>query len=328
MTDFQTIQSKLSRKTILYLCGLLIVAMLAAGFAWTYKTVQIITDGKHIVVNTLYSDPKSVLAQEHIALESPDEYRMSTDKLDNGTVITVYRAMPVTVMYQGKAQSVITAKPTVGEVAASMGLFADNIRLEPGADTAVVPNLQINATVLSEKIVERQQPDLFTVLRKPDASLERGTEAVEQEGQDGAKTVVIKQHFADGNQVSEEVLSERVNEPSIPKIIRVGTRDTVETSRGAMRFRRSELMEATAYNPWDGSGAGITATGMQARRGIVAVDPRVIPLGSRLFIPGYGMALAADTGGAIVGNRVDLCMDGYGEAISFGRRMVKVYVLE
>ena len=87
-------------------------------------------------------------------------------------------------------------------------------------------------------------------------------------------------------------------------------------------------MHASAYLPGDGGGSGVTATGMVARRGVVAVDPNVIPLGSRLYIPGYGEAIAADTGGAIVGNTIDLCMESYDEAIQFGRRSVEVYVID
>ncbi|CUH95451.1 hypothetical protein P22_1522 [Propionispora sp. 2/2-37] len=328
MTDFQITQLKLSRKTIVMISVLLVAAVLAAGFAWAYKKVEIIADGKQMTVNTLYNKPEDVLVQAKVTVGPQDEYRMSTPKLDNDTVITIYRAIPVSFIYQGKTQSIVTAKPTVGEVAASLGVSQENIRLEPAADTPVQSGMQIKATILSEKVVERQEADLFTVTRRPDSSLEKGAEVVEQEGRDGIKTVVVKQHYADGNQVAEEVMAEKIIEPSTPKIIRVGTRDTVETSRGAMRFRRTEVMEATAYNPWDGSGAGITATGIRARHGIVAVDPDVIPLGSRVFIPGYGLALAADTGGAIVGNRIDLCMDAYSEAIAFGRRTVKVYVLE
>ena len=86
-------------------------------------------------------------------------------------------------------------------------------------------------------------------------------------------------------------------------------------------------MEATAYLPSDGGGAGITATGIPATYGVAAVDPSVIPLGSRLYIPGYGEAIAADTGGAIYGYRIDLCMESYSEAMNFGRRDVTVYVL-
>lgn len=85
-------------------------------------------------------------------------------------------------------------------------------------------------------------------------------------------------------------------------------------------------MHASAYHPSDGDGYGITATGTKAGHGTVAVDPSVIPLGSKVFIPNYGEAVAADTGGAIVGNRIDLCMDTFQECYSFGRRDVEVFV--
>ena len=87
-------------------------------------------------------------------------------------------------------------------------------------------------------------------------------------------------------------------------------------------------MEATAYLPTDGNGAGITAMGIPATYGVAAVDPSVIPLGSRLYIPGYGEAVAADTGGAIYGYKIDLCMESYQEAMNFGRRTITVYVLK
>jgi 3D (Asp-Asp-Asp) domain-containing protein len=81
--------------------------------------------------------------------------------------------------------------------------------------------------------------------------------------------------------------------------------------------------EATAYT-WTGSR---TATGTWPSRGTVAVDPRVIPLGSELYVEGYGPAVAADTGGDIKGQRIDLYMESYEEAIQFGRREVLVEVL-
>lgn len=105
------------------------------------------------------------------------------------------------------------------------------------------------------------------------------------------------------------------------------TVNTVNTHHGDMIYASCLSMEASAYLPTDGNGAGITATGAIARRGIVAVDPNVIPLGTRVYIPGYGTAVAADTGGAIRGNKIDLCMESYGEAINFGRRSVDVYIL-
>ena len=95
-----------------------------------------------------------------------------------------------------------------------------------------------------------------------------------------------------------------------------------------MNYTAVMAMEATAYLPTDGDGACITALGIPATYGVVAVDPSIIPLGSRVYIPGYGMAIAADTGGAIVGYCIDLCMESYAEAMNFGRRVVTVYVLD
>ena len=102
----------------------------------------------------------------------------------------------------------------------------------------------------------------------------------------------------------------------------------VQTDAGAMNYTGVYTMEATAYLPTDGSSTGITAMGIPATYGVVAVDPNVIPLGKHVYIPGYGTAIAADTGGAIRGEKIDLCMESYGAAMDFGRRNVTVYVLD
>jgi len=89
-------------------------------------------------------------------------------------------------------------------------------------------------------------------------------------------------------------------------------------------------MVATAYYAGGGglNGNGITATGLRARKGVVAVDPRIIRLGTRVFIEGYGEAIAADTGGWIKGNRIDLCFDSLEECYRYGRRKIYVYLVE
>lgn len=104
--------------------------------------------------------------------------------------------------------------------------------------------------------------------------------------------------------------------------------EIVETPQGYVPYTQMMSMEATAYLPTDGDGLGLTAMGIPATYGIVAVDPAIIPLGSRVYIPGYGEALAADTGGAIYGYRIDLCMEDYWQAMDFGRRNVTVFVLK
>jgi uncharacterized protein YabE (DUF348 family) len=328
MSTFLKNGVSLSRKNLVLVVALTLAVLVATGFAWSYKKVNVAVDGKQISVNTLYNNAGAVLNQAGVVLGSEDEYRLSTEKITNGTTIEVYRAIPITVVYKRASQTVVTSKPTVGEVAASLNIAKDNIKLEPDPSTKVTAGMTIVATTLSEKMVEKQVAEPFQIIRQPDPTMEKGVEKVENEGKDGVKSITLKIKFVDEQQTGQDVLSEKIIEPPTPKVIRVGVRDTVETSRGNLRFRRVETMEATAYNPWDGSGAGITASGVPARHGIVAVDPRVIPLGTRIYVPGYGLALAADTGGDIVGKRIDLCFEGYTEAMSYGRRTVKVYILE
>lgn len=114
----------------------------------------------------------------------------------------------------------------------------------------------------------------------------------------------------------------------LPEIAEPEPANVIETSEGYLNYSQAMDMEATAYLPTDGSAEGITALGIPATYGVVAVDPDIIPLGSRVYIPGYGEALAADTGGAIYGYRIDLCMEDYYQAMDFGRRNVTVFVLK
>jgi 3D (Asp-Asp-Asp) domain-containing protein len=109
-------------------------------------------------------------------------------------------------------------------------------------------------------------------------------------------------------------------------------RGTYGTPNRGGNWHTPLIMEATAYDPGPRScgkyADGYTATGAKATKGVVAVDDRVIPMGTRMYIPGYGFAVAADRGSAIKGNRIDLCYDTYREAIQFGRHQVKVYLLD
>jgi len=156
--------------------------------------------------------------------------------------------------------------------------------------------------------------------------LPKGEEKVLQEGTVGLDEVEEEIHYKQGDVIDTKELQRKTITPMQPKVVQVGTRE-VEVSRSYDRVREVITMEATAYLPTDGGGDGITATGIRARHGVVAVDPNVIPLGTRVYIPGYGEAIAADTGGDIVGNRIDVVLEDYGSAMQFGRRTVDVYIL-
>lgn len=93
------------------------------------------------------------------------------------------------------------------------------------------------------------------------------------------------------------------------------------------RYSRSLTMRASAYSAQDPGNGNYTARGNLVRKGLVAVDTGVIPLGTRLYIPGYGFAIADDTGGSIRGNVIDLAFDTRSEALRFGVQYVTVYIL-
>jgi len=94
------------------------------------------------------------------------------------------------------------------------------------------------------------------------------------------------------------------------------------------RSSRSMTMYASAYSAYDDGNGRYTSGGNLVRKGLVAVDPGVIPLGTRLFIPGYGNAIADDVGGSIKGNRIDMAFSSHSEAMDFGRQQVTVYILD
>ncbi|MCE9557515.1 MAG: G5 domain-containing protein [Armatimonadetes bacterium] len=129
-----------------------------------------------------------------------------------------------------------------------------------------------------------------------------------------------------GKAVSKRLVSTTRSEP-VAEIIAIGSAGYTNSNRGGYTRSKVVVMEATAYHPYEGSSTGSTATGISAKFGVVAVDPRVIKLGTMVFVEGYGFAIAADTGGAIKGNKIDLCMLDKRAIYNFGRRKVRVHIL-
>ncbi len=141
------------------------------------------------------------------------------------------------------------------------------------------------------------------------------------------KTITVEKAQTN-EEISGATDMEEIKQILVPPTAEFTPQNIVETENGGRSFSAVMSMEATAYLPTDGSAEGVTAMGIPASYGVVAVDPDVIPLGSRVYIPGYGEAIAADTGGAIYGYKIDLCMENYYEAMDFGRRNITVYVLD
>lgn len=190
-----------------------------------------------------------------------------------------------------------------------------------------------------------------------DSSLPNGEERIVDEGENGVKQVVYKITYQNGEEVAREIVSETVIVEPRNKVIAKGTlvptpmptpvkptggflsssKSKVDDNGGSVngyKYKKRIIMTATAYSssPAENGGYAVSSMGTPLRYGIVAVDPDVVPLGSKVYVTSadgswsYGVASAEDTGGAVKGNRIDLC---YGDnAGAFGRRSCVVYILE
>ena len=188
-------------------------------------------------------------------------------------------------------------------------------------------------------ISEEKNVDIpYSTEKKPSANMYKGDSRVLQSGKNGSKKQVYEIITTNGNETSRTLLSETVISEPKAKIIEYGTKErethgTVKAWSGeTLSYKKVINMTATAYTT-ERTSDKITATGQVARVGLVAVDPKVIPLGSKLYIVSrdgkswcYGTAVAGDTG--VKGNTIDLFFNTYKECISFGRRKATVYVLK
>lgn len=235
------------------------------------------------------------------------------------------------ILADGESYEVPAPATTVAEALRGAGIVLNGLdRVEPGLSQVIPLDGTIRVTrveVATEyQIVTEpcQKHIIVETSLRPDVILQ----AIP--GQDGKLRRQLRVWKKDGVVTRREVVGTTRLQKRVDAL-EIRGRGGSLPSRGGY-VRRCLNMEATAYDPGPIScgkyADGYTSIGLRAGKGIVAVDPRVIPMRSRLYIQGYGLALAGDVGGAIKGNRIDLGFDTYAEAIRYGRRTVKVFVLD
>lgn len=169
----------------------------------------------------------------------------------------------------------------------------------------------------------------YEVVFRIDRNLRNGQLKRVQVGQQGSITKRYKVTFKDGKKVGAQLLS-TMSTPAKDEVYIVGDRNRLAT-RGDFTRSKTLVMNSSAYCAQEFAGSSrnpfATATGAKAIRGVAAVDPRVIPLKTVLYIEGYGLAIAGDTGGGIKGHKIDLCMNSISEMNKWGRRSVRVHIL-
>lgn len=166
----------------------------------------------------------------------------------------------------------------------------------------------------------------YTTVVHADPSLPMGIVRLAEAGADGEAAIQVYNLYQGASLISSTVLSERTIVPPRPEVV---LRGAMEPSRGSLTGPVTGTLTVLASGYWADPAwsDGVTATGVRAHYGSVAVDPTVIPFGTRLYIPGYGYGVADDTGGAIHGDRIDLYFPSESEALDWGLRTVTVSIL-
>jgi len=250
--------------------------------------------------------------------------------------VAVGRAAPFELEIDGETRAVRARAATIGEALADVSApLRGHDYSVPPADTPFSPGMRVAVVRVREEIqvVEAEIP--FGTRTEPDAALPLDEKRVLVEGRPGRKTQRVRITYEDGAEAGREVLQESVTQPAVDQVVAYGTNvvwQTVDTPEGPKRYWRKLRMYATSYSaaragtprsaPWYGR----ARNGMVMRKGIVATDTRIIPMGMWVYVPGYGVAIAGDTGGGVKRYMIDL---GYADDdYQSWHQYVDVYILD
>ncbi len=249
--------------------------------------------------------------------------------------VIIERSKPVTIWVDGRQVRTRTLRDTVADVLAEMNIvLLEQDYAQPALDAPVAANSEIRVVRIKREIQIAQDYIPFETVWQADPELELDTQVLAQDGARGVRERRSLVTFEDGLEVKRELIADFVARPPQPRVYKYGTKvviRTLDTPQGPVQYWRKIRMLATSYSAStsgvsrDKSWYGRTRCGQNMRFGIVAVDPRIVSLGSNVYVPGYGVGNACDTGGAITGKRIDLGYDD--DNLKLWYRWVDVYLL-
>ncbi len=233
-----------------------------------------------------------------------------------GLRVVIERSTPVFVTADGRTTHTRTRGKTVGGTLMDLGItVAGSDRVTPPLNQPVVAQQQIRVARVSHVTLVERQPIPYEAVMVPDDNLEIDQQRLAQAGRDGEFRRRFKVVYEDGKELSRALVDEWVAAQPVTRMVAYGRKIVsrqLDTPEGPVTYWRKIRMYATSYSPAR-SGTPVTAPwygrtriGMQLRKGIVAVDPKLIPLQSRVYVPDYGVAIAGDTGGGIKGKWIDM----------------------
>jgi uncharacterized protein YabE (DUF348 family) len=299
------------------------------------KQVEVVQDQEKKTYWTAADTVKDFLKEQNIVLNEHDKLNPNPDaKLKKDTKIAIQRAFPLKVVVGGKEQEVWSTSTTVADFLSQQGITLSELdRVEPELKQTVTKDDVINV-IRVEKVTDVvEEPINFAVITKNDSNLEKGKQKVVTEGKEGLLSKHYEVILENGKEVSRKLVSEKKTKEKKDKVVAMGTKVIVaQVSRGTSEPSGKEFyVTSTAYTANCSGCSGRTATGINLRANpnikVIAVDPSVIPLGTKVYVEGYGYAIAADKGSAVKGYKIDVFFPSTSDAYRWGRKRVKIKIL-
>lgn len=306
----------------LFAIGLAFILLVAATFYYTEMIPREITatvDGETKNYTTTAWTVEEFFESEDISYCEEDFVSMPAGGfIHDGLEVELVHAYDYKITVDGQTLDYKTLKKTVGEALEEEGVALGKLDIvQPGLKKPVKNGMTIvvKRVVVKEKTVEEVLK--YKTIKKKDPTMNEGKTKVVREGRNGKAKVTYKITYVDGKETKRKKIKSVTIEPKQNKIVKVGTRVTID----GFAYSRKLVVKAYSY-----TGGGTTAMGTRARVGEIAVDPSVIPLGSRVYIEGFGVRYAEDTGGNIKGNTIDIYMNTLAECRNWGVRYVTIYI--
>ena len=329
------ILKQISAKLVASVLFLLMTTSIANAMADNVHIYEISEGSDSVEVRTFSTDPVDILKD---AGYDPNDYEILSEAMRGNQLIglRIGKKFPVVVYDGGEKRICETASKTIGQLFLQQGIILSAFDIvSPSVTDLVNEETEIHITRVNDATITEERMIPLEVEKHYNDQLSYGSTRILKAGSTGVITSVYNVTYHSGVETARTLISEEVTEEGTPQVIEIGTAGAVVAEDGEIYpYKQIVNVLATAYST-EGWKNKHTYTQTVARVGTVAVDPSVIPLGSKLYITSadgkewiYGLAVAEDTGSLIQGNRIDLFFDTQEECVDFGVSDALVYVLK
>lgn len=317
------------------------------GMKIDYKTamqVTVVIDGTAESFYTTEDTIQGFYKEQNLSFSEHDDVsHQQTEAIEDGLEINVTKAYDVAINDGGEKKVVSATGGTVEELLANHDIVLNDAdKIKPGLDKTVKKDMEISIVRVTTETEEVAEAVAYSTEEKQDSSLPKGEEKIITQGQEGQIVKEYKITKENGKEVNRELVDEEVKKESVNHVVAVGTKEATQKSDSNLvtlsdkssnepSGGKTLTVTASAFTASCSGCSGVTSTGINLQANpnmkVIAVDPNVIPLGSKVWVEGYGVAVAGDTGGAIKGNRIDVHVPNKSAAYSWGVRTVQVKII-